>query len=164
MAGFTSVPPPPASPEEAAVAADGWFPAVDVNDLRARIRIGDGVVTHARLVAAIEGAMLTAFRALAAWRSAMALAGHENLAAVPCAQINERSSATLIWERIITMYAAAEVADLHRDISATDQGALRAENERLTADDYRRLGHAAVADMLSIGADTPHARNRVELI
>lgn len=164
MNGFVSTPPAPASPEGSAVTADGWFPDTDVNSLRDTIRIGEGVVTNPRLVAAIEGAILTAFRALGTWRSAHAAAGVAALADVPCDQINGRPAAVLIWERIIRNYAAAEIADLHRDVSATDLGNQRADSERLTADDYRRLGHAAVADMLSIGADLPVSRNRVELI
>ena len=40
----------------------------------------------------------------------------------------------------------------------------RGENERLTADDYRRMAHNAVSDLLSIGADKPVPRNRVSLL
>ncbi len=70
----------------------------------------------------------------------------------------------VIWERIIRYYAAAEIADTHRDLVATDQANIRGENERLTADDYRRMAHNAVSDLLSIGADKPVPRNRVSLL
>ena len=164
MNGFVSTPPAPASPVASTVAADGWFPAVDVNSIRDRLRIGEGIVTHERLVAAIEGAMLTALRALASWRSAFAAAGVASLDEVPCDNLNGTPVVLVIWERIVRFYAGSEVLDLHRDISATDQIAPRAEGDRLTADECRRLAHAAVADMLSIGATTMVQRNRVELI
>lgn len=170
MNGFVSTPAAPASPLGSSVAADGWFPAVDLNALRAKIRIGDGTVTDPRLITAIEGAMLTAFRALAGWRTKQVLAGAATLNEIGVAEINNKRPAVLIWERIILYYAAAELADTHRDISATDQGNIRADEEMRTADEYRRMGHYAVADMLSIPAagedatETRVQRNRVELI
>lgn len=172
MSGLISSPPAPVSPEGSIVGADGWFPDVDVSAIRAAIRMGEGVVTHDRLVAAIEGAILTALRALADWRALHASAGVAELADVPDddpilerpIMINGRPRAVLIWERIIRFYAAAEVADLHRDLTATNEAAVRNEEERLTADDYRRLAYAAVADMRSIGATAPVQRNQVDLI
>lgn len=170
MNGFVSTPAAPASPQGSEVAADGWFPDVDVNALRAKIRIGDGIATHERIVSAIEGAMLTAFRALADWRTKQAVAGIAKLEDIGDSEINGKTRAVLIWERIILYYTAAELADTHRDISATDQGTIRADEERRSSDDYRRMAHAAVADLLSIPAPGEDAtltkvqRNRVELI
>jgi hypothetical protein len=162
--GLVSTPAAPASPQGSTVAADGWFPEVDVTAVRAKIRIGDGIVTHERMVAAIEGAMLSAFRALAAWRTKQVLAGVAELADIGDVGINGKTPAIVIWERIITYYTAAELGDTHRDISATDQGTIRADEERRSADDYRRMAYHAVADMLSIGEAVPVQRNRVELI
>lgn len=172
MSGLISTPAAPVSPEGSTVGADGWFPDVDVTAIRAAIRMGEGVVTHDRLVAAIEGAILTALRALADWRGVHAAAGVAQLADVPDndpvtgqpISLNGRTRAEVIWDRIIRFYAAAEVADLHRDLTATNEAAVRNEEERVTADDYRRLGHGAVADLRSIGADAPVSRNQVDLI
>ena len=164
MNGLVSTPAAPASPIGTVIEADGWFPAVDVNAVREKIRIGDGIVTHPRMVSAIEGAMLSALRALAAWRTKQVLAGAATLEDVGDTEINGKTMGVLIWERIITYYVAAELADTNRDISATDQGSIRADEERRSADDYRRMAYHAVADMLSIGAAEPVQRNRVELI
>lgn len=171
MSGLISSPPAPVSPEASTVGADGWFPDIDVNAIRAAIRMGEGVVTHDRLVAAIEGAMLTALRELADWRAVHAAAGVAQLIDVPDLdpitenpiQINGRTRAEVIWERIIRFYTAAEVADLHRDLTATNEASVLNENERQTADDYRRIAHHAVADMRSIGAAKVQ-RNQVDLI
>lgn len=157
-------PPDNIEPEDAVVVADGWFPDVKLADVRAAVRLGDGVVTTARLIAAIEGAMLSAFRALAQWRAARILAGAATFDQVTDLQIGGRSQAVVLWHRIIRNYAAAELADLHADISATGDGFDRAEDKRLTSDDYRRLAYAAVADLLSIGASVPVPRNRVSLV
>lgn len=164
MSGFIATPPAPASPVNSVVEADGWFPAIDVNRVRDSMRIGEGVVTHDRLVAAIEGAMITALRQLSDWRSAFAAAGFETLAEIYDVEIAGRKLTEVIWERIIRYYAAAEIADLHRDLVASDQANIRSENERLTADDYRRMAHNAVSDLLSIGAEKPVPRNRVSLV
>jgi hypothetical protein len=164
VSGFIATPPAPASPAGSTVEADGWFTPIDVNDVRAKLRIGEGVVTHERLVNAIEGAMVTAFRQVHGWRSAQAAAGINGLAEVDDIQINGRKRAVLIWERIILYFAAAEVADNYRDLVASDQANIRSENELQTADVYRRMAHNAVSDLLSIGAEKPVPRNRVSLL
>lgn len=166
MSDLISTPPSPASPVDSKIEADGWFPAIDCNALRDRLRLGENVITHARLVAAIEGGMIHAFRQLADWRALQAGAGVAALAEVPDndIQINGLTRAEIIWERIIRYYAAAELADGNRDLVAADQQSQRNDEKRITADDYRRMGHNAVADLMSIGAATPVARNSVELI
>lgn len=148
------------------IAADGWFPAVSTASIRKTIRLGEGTVTAERLVAAIEGAMVTAFRDLADWRTARAMAGAAQLSDVTTVTINGSNQAELIWQRIIRFYAAAELADLHVDVSATNEALDREEEKRETADDYRRLAYHAVADLLSIGSaeSVLVQRNRVELL
>ncbi|OHC96383.1 MAG: hypothetical protein A2792_00070 [Sphingomonadales bacterium RIFCSPHIGHO2_01_FULL_65_20] len=165
MSDLISTPPSPASPVDSKVTVDGWFPDIDVNALRKTVRIGENIVPHERLVAAIEGAILTALRNLALWRSAHATAGVAELAEVPDdVEINGQPRTVILWHRIIRHYTAAQVADEYRDLIATDQQVQRSDEERITGDQHRRLGHNAVADLQSIGADTPVLRNSVELI
>jgi hypothetical protein len=164
VSGFIATPPAPASPVDSSVSVDDWFPAIDVNSIRDTLRIGEGVVTHERLVAAIEGAVITALRQLHAWRSAWAAGGANDLASIDDVSIGGRKRSVVLWERIIRYYAAAEVADTHRDLVASDQANIRSENERLTADEYRRMAHHAISDLLSIGAEKPVPRNRVSLL
>ena len=172
MNGFVSSPPAPVSPEGSTVGADGWFPDVDVNSVRSAIRIGEGVCTHERLVAAIERAMLTAFRLLSGWRSAQVIAGALTLEDVPNIDtvtglnrdLNGRPETVALWEHIIRYLAGADVYDLHRDISATDQGNLRAEDRVSTADDLRRMGHNSISDLASINVEVKVQRNVVELL
>lgn len=164
MNGLVSSPAPAPDPGDAVVVADDWFPPVTLASVREAVRLGDGAVTTARLTAAIEGAMLHAFRELADWRTARALEGAAKLADVTQDTLNGENRAELLWTRVIRYFAAAEVVNSNRDISATDNGLDRAMEKDTSADEYRRLALAAVADLRSIGADTATGPNRVELI
>lgn len=148
------------------IAADGWFPAIESKAIRDTIRLGDGVVTDARLKSAIEGAMLSAFRALATWRTARVMEGAADLAGVTTMEVNGTNQAELIWQRIIRFYTAAELADLHIDVTATDEALDRSEEKQESADHYRRLAYHAVADMMAIGATEGQTvqRNRIVLL
>lgn len=68
------------------VAGDGWWPDVDCDDARAKLRLPD-YVTGPRLVGAIEGAYLTVARQLGPWRAKMERAGATGLAAITAAQM-----------------------------------------------------------------------------
>lgn len=162
MTGLVA-PPPSADPVDASVSADGWFPPVSLANIRDTIRLGEGTVPTPRLIAAMEGAILSGLRALSAWRSARATEGAANLASVTDLEINGRNQAELIWERVVRYYTAAELADQHRDITATDDGLDRAEEKDRTADDYRRLAYDAVADLASIGGEVV-SRGKVSLV
>lgn len=165
MTGLIASPAPPPTPPGALIEADGWFPAINLSQMRAALRLGDGAVTDARLTQAVEGGIIAALRDLADWRLTFAGQGLPDLAAVaPLARVNGRSMAVILWERAVQFLAAAELADLHRDLSATNDGRDRAEQQDLLADDYRRLAMNALADLKSIGAVLPFARNQVALV
>jgi len=168
MTGLTA-PPDNYVPTGITVQADGWFPATSTEDVRRAIRMGEGTVTDQRLVQAIEGGILSGLRALHDWRTARALEGAESLADVTEDKINGKNKAELIWQRVVTFYAAAELADMHVDVSATDEAIDRNEEKRDTAGIYRTKAYDAVADLRAIGAADANAkalaaRNRVELI
>lgn len=151
-------PPKPASPPAAMVSAGNWYPAIDVNRTRDVLRLGE-VVTHPRLVEAIRGAVLHIMDELAAWRTAQVAAGHADLAAVdPATEVDDVPRLVHLWLRAVRFTAAAELAETHRDISATADGSARADSQLLTAADYRRLATQAVRDILGT------TRTAVELI
>ena len=167
MAGLTA-PPDNETSEGQVIEADGWFPGIDTAAIRAAIRMGDGAVADDRLAAAIEGAIIAGLRALSAWRSARASEGFADLETVaPDDKVNGKPRAVLLWQRVVGYYAAAELADTHLDISATDEALDRDSEKREAADDYRRKAYEAVADLQAIGlaegAPAP-GRNRVALI
>ena len=167
MAGLTA---PPDNSEPIAgqvIQADGWFPGIDTGTVRSIIRIGEGAVTEARLAEAVIAGILAGLKALASWRSAHASAGVPDLADVTTQQLAGENMAELLWRRVVTYYAAAELSDTHTDVSATDDALDREDDKRLTADLYRRKAYEAVADLRALGDHAEPAsegRNRVCLI
>ena len=168
---FIATPPEPASPPASVVAADGTFwPDVDVNALRAALRLGDSVVSHERLTAAIEGAVATLMLELRAWRAAQETAGAAALATVePDSQINGDPMSVALWQRAVRFHAAAEISDAYADLTATDEGGQRGAERRTVADDYRRQGITAVRQLTRLGtlladATTPSGGCLVDLI
>jgi hypothetical protein len=163
MTGLIATPIAMPDATNASVAADGWFPPVALSSVRAHHALGGGAITQAQLTFAVEGAMLTALRALSAWRTARVLAGAATLADVTTDQINGQNLAVVLWGRTVALYAAADLMADNRDISATDSALSRAEEKDTAADELRRKGHAALADLLSLGG-APVPRHLVELI
>ena len=168
MTGLTA-PPDNFEPAGIVVEADGWFPATSTEDVRKAIRMGEGAVTDQRLVQAIEGGILSGLRAMSDWRTARVLEGAAQLSDVTPDQINGKNKAELIWQRIVNFYSAAELADMHVDVSATDEAIDRNEEKRDSAGIYRTKAYDAVADLRAIGAADADAaraaqRQRVELI
>lgn len=154
MTGIIASPPQPASPPASVVAADGGFwPGVDVNGLRAALRLGDGVVTHERLVGAIEGALAGLMLELRPWRALQIAAGAATLDAVePEAQLNGDPMAVALWARAVRFRTAAEISDAYADLTATDEGGQRGAERRVVADDYRRMATAAERHLTRLGA------------
>lgn len=155
---FVALPPDPASPDGSTVESDGWYPAIDCNKMRDALRIGE-MVTNARLVEAIKGGQLTIEGELADWRAAREDDGATDLTEVdPSRMIGGDHRLTLLYTRAVRFAAAAELAELHRDLTATQDGQARADTEATTAQEYHRLATNAVRDILGTG------RVAVELI
>ncbi|NBC35554.1 head completion/stabilization protein [Novosphingobium sp. FSY-8] len=163
MTGLIATPIAPPDTPGASVAADGWFPAVALADVRAHQQLGGSSLTESQLMFAVEGAMLTAMRALATWRADRIAAGADTLADATTDTIGGQNLAVRLWTRAVALYAAADLAADNRDITATDSALTRAAEKDTAADELRRKAHAAIADLLSIGG-TPVPRNRVSLI
>lgn len=155
---FVALPASPTSPVNSVVEGDGWYPDIDCNVMRDKLRITDQV-THARLVGAIEGGLLTVEGELAWWRAVQEAEGFSTLAQVePTRMLAGEHRLSLLYTRAVRFHAGAELAELHRDLSATTDGQTRAEPQLLTAEEYRKLATQAVRDILG----TP--RVAVELI
>ena len=167
MAGLTA-PPDNADLAGQVIEADGWFPGIDTAHVRKAIRLGEGSVTDERLKEAVIAGMLSGLKSLAVWRSARALEGHADLDAVSNLQIAGEAITLVLWRRVVTFYAAAELVDGHTDVSATDDALDREDDKMTQADRYRRKAYEAVADLRAIGlpidAPPPAGRNRVALI
>lgn len=155
---LVALPPDPASPDGSTVAADSWFPPIDCNACRKAMRIGK-VVTHERLRFAIVGALLSVMGELAAWKAARVADGAADLDAVaPGEQVGGQTRLAALFARAVYTYAAADIAEHYRDLSATDEGDQRAEEIVPAAADYRRMSTLAIRDILGV------TRTAIELI
>lgn len=151
MNGLVSIPPPAAPcPEDDAcqlVHADGWFTPIDLGALRATMRVGT-TVTDARLREAVLGAMASALKDLAAWRTARALEDIDSIDQVPGLELDGASIYAHHWRRAVYNFALAELSETHRDVTATGAGDDRADARALSADEYRRDALHAIRDIL----------------
>ncbi|CDO35835.1 head completion/stabilization protein [Novosphingobium sp. KN65.2] len=155
---FIALPPDPASPDGSTVEGDGWYPAIDRNKMRDALRIST-IVTDTRLVAAIMGGQLTIERELVNWRAAREDEGAAAMTEVePTRTVGGEHRLSVLYTRAVRFAAAAELAELHRDLTATEDGQARADTEATTAQEYHRLATNAVRDILGTG------RVAVELI
>jgi len=144
----------------------GFWPAIAYHDARGALRLGT-VITDIRLRDALRAAGAAVLRDLRAWRDARQAAGATTLAEVDADAIDGRNVLELHFERAVTNHAAALLFESHRDVTATDRGADRAEEKACSADDYRRVALHAIRDILDTAraAGQPSVgRTAVELI
>lgn len=136
---------------------DPFWPSIDLDNLRATLRI-DASVTPARLETAVIAAAIDLNRELSDWRAAQQAAGYATLADVPGDRIKDVSVQAHLYRRAIEAATGAEVCERYRDYSATNTGNNKAEETAPTIDDYRRDLRWAVRDFLG------KSRTTVELI
>ena len=136
---------------------DPFWPSIDLDELRATLRI-DSSVTPARLETAVISAAINLNRELSDWRAAQQAAGYATLEAVPGDRIKDVSVKAHLYRRAIEAGTGAEVCERFRDYSATNTGNNKAEEVAPTIDDYRRDLRWAVRDFLE------KSRTTVELI
>ncbi|AGE26901.1 phage head completion protein (GPL) [Pseudomonas poae RE*1-1-14] len=136
---------------------DPFWPSIDLDAVRATLRI-DSSVTQARLETAVISAAINLNRELSDWRAAQQAAGYATLEAVPGDRIKDVSVKAHLYRRAIEAGTGAEVCERFRDYSATNTGNNKAEEVAPTIDDYRRDLRWAVRDFLG------KSRTTVELI
>lgn len=148
----------PASPVGSVMSGDGWWPDIDYNAMRDALRIGE-VVTQARLQATLENAVITVTDDLAQWRAARERDGFTTLAAVSPGQIvNGKNRLEVLYTGAVRYAAAAELAELSTDFSATASDETRADAKRDLRCYYDRLRLNNVRSILNV------TRVAVELI
>lgn len=145
MTDLISTPPAPASPAGSKVETGPWWPDIDVNAVRAQVNLGGTTIAHERLFAAITQGALQTMRELADWQVAQIANGKANLAAVdPDNMIGGQPVLVVEFLRAVAMSAAAELADGHLDLTATQEGTDRAESRMEMADRFRRAAVHAI--------------------
>jgi len=136
---------------------DAFWPSIDLEQLRATLRI-DASVTAPRLETAAVAAAITVNRELSAWRIVQQAAGHTELGDVPSDRINGVSVLVHLYRRAIEAATGAEVCERYRSYDTTNSGNQNADDLTPSIDEYRRDLRWAVRDFLGVN------RTTVELI
>lgn len=126
---------------------EAFFPAIDLADLQAAMRL-DGTVTPERLRAATVEAMASVNQDLATWRASQLAAGLATLADVTAPQIDGKSIHVTRYVRAVYCLAKANLTERYRDFDATHDGRTRATELESPIDDLRRDARWAVRDIL----------------
>ncbi|MEZ5688677.1 MAG: head completion/stabilization protein [Caenibius sp.] len=149
MNDIVSIPPEPASPAGATVSAGAFWPVIAIADVRAVLRIGGASMTHERLTEAVRFAMVDVTRQLTAWRVEQQANGYASLSEIDQDNvIDDKTALEVLFDRAVTQMAGAELADRYPDLTATREGADRAETIMTVADDYRRSATRAIRAIL----------------
>ncbi len=154
---FLGTEPTPAGGAEATVDNDGWFPAVDLTELRACVRL-DGTVTPERLRVAAVNAIATVNGELVAFKDAQQLAGHGSLADVTSPAVDGKPAHVHRYLRAVYASVQVDLIERYRDFDTTGAGDKSAEKLELSVDALRRDARWAISDILG------RRRTTVELI
>jgi hypothetical protein len=160
LSSFLAAPPSATAPAVAdAIVGDGWWPDLSIAAFRAATRVGE-LVTPARAREALLHGFISvdADPTVRMWRAAQLLLGATKLDEVTGPSIDGEKRAVLLWRRAVYASAAADLAETHGSISATDAGRDRAEDRATSADEHRRNAIVAVRDL------TGRRRSRVSLL
>lgn len=138
---------------DAHINTDAFWPSINLEAMRAALRI-DSSVTPARLETAVIAAAIGVNRELAKWRATQQAAGHATLADVPGEQINDICEFVHLYTRAIQAAAGAEVCERYRSYDSTSSGDKNAADLQINIDDYRRDQRWAIRDLLGVGRTT----------
>ncbi|HDR9511807.1 phage head protein [Burkholderia cepacia] len=141
----------------ATIANDGWFPDIDIADLRESTKI-DGTVTAERLRRAVIEAISTVNDDLAEWRAVQSAAGHADLASVPAKTIDGVSIQVSRYVRAVYSLTHADITEKYAGYDSTKSGGQKAESLEDTVCTSRRNARWAMNDIRGI------RRSTIELI
>ena len=136
---------PETSGKEFIVANDGWFPDIDLKDLRDAMRL-DGTVTYTRLKQAVVAAILYVNAELQSWKNTSG-DGYRNMESLPTAVIDTESILIISYKRAVYCMAKADLIERYRDYDTTGEGNKKAEWLESSPDEQRRNAHWAIADI-----------------
>lgn len=130
------------------IVSDPFFPAIDLNHLRAATRI-DATITSERLFQAATEAVIHVNRQLETLKQSCQQTGKHTLAEHGSAQ---QINGVSIWQhryiQAVYNYTQATLNEQYADYDATGKTASRADSKQDNAHSYRRDAHAAIADIL----------------
>lgn len=144
-------------PDAATIVNDGFFPDIDLNYMRAAVRL-DGTVTTERLRDATVDAILFVNAELASWKTEKVAAGLDTLAEVPAPAIGGESVNLVRYRTAVFRWARADLTERYRSFDATKSGLDEADKQEDSVDDDRRAAKWSIRDLLG------RPRSTIELI
>lgn len=158
MSGFIAGGLPASAPAPGAhINTDAFWPSIDIDKLRATLRI-DSSVTAARLETAVIAAAISVNDELDEWRLAKLAEGITALADFPSMPVADTTKHLYLYGRAIEAATGAEVCERYRSYDTTASGSKKADDEAPTIEDYRRDQRWAIRDFLD------KSRTTVELL
>ena len=100
---------------------DPFWPSIDLDSMREKLRI-DSSVTPARLETAVVAGIISVNRDLAKWRSAQQAQGFAALADVPTDAYLTSAERQHLYVRAVECAAGAEVSERYRGYDSTSSG------------------------------------------
>lgn len=140
MSGFTFN--APVSTENESIQNDGFFPDIQLNDVREKVRL-DGSVTNKRLIDSIISAMLEINDQLKTLKSKTVIFNE-----LATSHIAGKPNTQLLYERAIYSAVAADINEKYRSYDSTGDGQKRGQELEPTVDDHRRNLRWAIRDLL----------------
>lgn len=142
----------PTLPEEATVANDGFFPAIDLQRLRDSVRL-DGTVTPLRLRNAVVDAMLHVNDELAGWKTAQVAAGVTGLDQLE-PKIGGEAAQLHRYLAAIYRTVKADLNEQFRNLDTTKAGVDDADKLLQLVEDERRAAKLAIRAFLGVPQST----------
>ncbi|WP_294257225.1 head completion/stabilization protein [uncultured Sphingomonas sp.] len=146
--------PPPAAPDGAPIGNDGWFPDVDVADLRKARRIPTEMPAE-RLRDAVREAIIWTNDQLEDWRAEQAAA---SFAKVPSSTVDGLSRNVVLYQLAVGACAKALLIERQRDVDLTGAGQRKVDELDDSIGELRRDALQAVRRILG------RTRTSVELL
>ncbi|HGO5816105.1 TPA: head completion/stabilization protein [Mannheimia haemolytica] len=137
----------PITESDETITNNGFFPNIELLEVRNAMRI-DGTVINERLKQAVIEAMATVNADLKAYRLNAQQAQKANLQACDDEQINGESVLVYKYKRAVYCLAVANLYERYRSYDSTKEGHDKAEELESTAGDLKRDYHFAVRDIL----------------
>ena len=125
---------------------DGWFPDIDLKDMREVMRL-DGTVTQTRLKQAVIAAIIYVNTDLQLWQESQKK-NHHRLENIPSTDIACESILTINYKRAVYCMAKADLIERYRDYDTTGEGNKKVEWLESSPGEQRRNAHWAIADII----------------
>ncbi|MDH2998115.1 phage head protein [Pasteurellaceae bacterium LFhippo2] len=135
---------PPNNEKASWITNNGFFPDLNLLDVRNAMRV-DGTVTDERLKIAVIEAMASTNDQLKPLQNK-----YHSLEDIQADEINGESIVELRYKRAVYCLAMANLYERYRSYDSTKEGAEKAEQFENSVDDLRRDARFAIRDLLNI--------------